>query len=127
MGQVESDEPVSGEFYCAVYIIQNGRERVIEHASDYFFEIDDGSWENITDLMLQHLTKFYNPAKPYYITGGFGGDEGAGTVTFTLPGDINYIPSMMFEVGKVAKMKYKLKGEPDIGMKTYKMKFMKRE
>ena len=58
MGQTQTYE---GIFFCRVYKVNyNQTERdIIDNPSDYFFEIDDSSWEKINMLMEYHLLKTF--------------------------------------------------------------------
>ena len=124
MGQSHSD-PFEGRFDCAVYEINDQNVAVmINDASDYFFKIDDGSWECILLLMQNHLHKLFPDL--HKIGCGFGGDEGDGEVVYTTINDITDIPSMFFKAGKQKKFVYKLKDGYEVGLKTYRMDFIKK-
>ena len=58
MGQTQTYE---GVFYCNVFKVNNNETEsvLIEDPSNYFFRIDDSSWENINMLMEHHLLKTF--------------------------------------------------------------------
>lgn len=93
-----------GEFACSVYMYDKKTKeyKLIKNAEDFFFEKDNNSFENITELMEQHLLKVIgNIASPYRISSGFGGDEGDGSGYFYLPFKLETIPDMYFEVDNI--------------------------
>ena len=122
MGQSYSD-PFEGKFDCVVYKINKVGSEQINDASNYFFRIDDGSWECIVLLMEHHLQNLFPDL--HKIGCGFGGDEGDGEVVYTSRDDITHIPSMFFKAGKQKKFVYKLKDGYEVGLKTYRMDFIK--
>ena len=125
MGQTQTYE---GSFYCQVFNVNDdGTESMlIEDPSNYFFEIDDSSWENINMLMEHHLIKTFQNLRLNGLQCGFGGDEGNGFVRYKSNNNITSIPSMIFTVTEANTIIYKL-DKFEIGPQKYRMDFTKKQ
>lgn len=125
MGQTQTYE---GIFFCRVYKVNyNQTERdIIDNPSDYFFEIDDSSWEKINMLMEYHLLKTFQDLRLNGLECGFGGDEGDGFVRYKSSNNITDIHPMFFSVTEPDTIIYKL-GKLEIGPQKYRMDFIKKQ
>lgn len=125
MGQTQTYE---GIFFCRVYKVNyNQTERdIIDNPSDYFFEIDDSSWEKINMLMEYHLLKTFQDLRLNGLECGFGGDEGDGFVRYKSPNNITNIHPMFFSVTEADTIIYKL-DKLEIGPQKYRMDFIKKQ
>ena len=125
MGQTQTYE---GIFFCRVYKVNyNQTERdIIDNPSDYFFEIDDSSWEKINMLMEYHLLKTFQDLRLNGLECGFGGDEGDGFVRYKSSNNITDIHPMFFSVTEADTIIYKL-GKLEIGPQKYRMDFIKKQ
>ena len=89
----------SATFFCEVYIDDKKNTRV---DPDYFFDIDNNSWDYINQLMEKHVIENLKLNLKYDTLGcGYGGDEGNGRVDLESDKKFTKIPSMFFTVNKV--------------------------
>ena len=125
MGQTQTYE---GTFFCRVYRVNYNETKIdiIDNPSDYFFKIDDYSWEKINMLMEYHLLKTFQYLNLNELECGFGGDEGDGFVRYKSPNNITNIHPMFFSVTEANTVIYKL-DKLEIGPEKYRMDFIKKD